>query len=217
MIKTLLVMVVWILAVGCGKNSDPEAPPPSQKQPLQKQQEAQQSPVAMGEKKMGEKEPAPKPSESNDEFAGYTALDVGADYKSWEKLNKKPVLSKTHGRRFVDTYVNKVGVAAYKDGDADIPVGTIVVKTSWEAKGGKPSDVPGPIFIMKRIAASTAGGEPSWWYGLHWEKVPAEWQDAIGASQAYWRTPSKKVGYCSECHDKFPRELGGIPKKMRNY
>lgn len=151
-----------------------------------------------------------------DPYAEYAPLDVGADWASWPKLNKQPVLSKTHGHRFVDTYVNDVGREAYKDDDADIPVGTVIVKTSFENQDGKPSEVAGPIFIMKRVAGEN-GGEPTWWYGLHWEKVPEKWQKAMGGSQAYWRTPSEKVGYCDGCHDNFPRELGGIPKEARSW
>lgn len=149
-----------------------------------------------------------------DPAAVFGPLEKGADYKSWTKVNKEPVLSKTHGGRFVDTYVNAAGLEAYKNEDADIPIGTVIVKSSWEAKDGKPSEVAGPLFVMARVDDN---GEPGWWYALHWEKVPEAWQSKVGAAQVYWRTPSAKAGYCSECHDNYPRELGGVPKDKRNY
>ena len=31
----------------------------------------------------------------------------------------------------------------------------------------------------------------------------------------YWRTPSKKVDYCSECHENYDRGLGGVPVAQR--
>jgi hypothetical protein len=163
-------------------------------------------------------EPVPKPSDTvvvDDQHAVYGPLEVGADHASWPKLNKEPVMSKTHGGRFVDTYVNEIGREAYKDDDAEIPVGTVIVKTSWETVDGAATEVAGPIFVMERRAGE--GGEPTWWYALHWEKVPEKWQKAMGGEQAYWRTPSSKVDYCSGCHDNFPRELGNIPKEARSW
>lgn len=148
--------------------------------------------------------------------AVYGPLEHGAEFASWTKVNSTQVMSKTHGKRFVDTHVNDVGLEAYKDDDADIPVGTVIVKPSWETVDGVATEVSGPTFVMKRVAGAD-GGDATWWYALHWEKVPDKWQKAMGGSQAYWRTPSKKVGYCSECHDNFPRELGGVPKEHRAY
>lgn len=209
--RTASVLAIAALAMACGKENDDKskAPPPP----------------GGGEAKVTKKDPPKKPDgdkdkkpakPAGDEFATYAALDVGADYKSWDKLNKTPVKSKTHGGRFVDTYVNKVGVEAYKKDDAEIPVGTIIVKSSFEVDDNdKATDVAGPLFIMERKAGKDGKGE--WWYGLHWEKVPAQWQDAMGGSQAYWRTPSDKVGYCSDCHDNYDRELGGIPKSAQAY
>lgn len=171
-----------------------------------------------GKDKAAAEEPAATTGDgdgNDDPHAQYAPLEVGADYASWPKLNSQPVLSKTHGKRFVDTYVNDVGREAYQNDDAEIPVGTVIVKTSWENEGGEPSEVAGPTFVMERRAGED--GEPTWWYALHWEKVPEKWQKAMGGEQAYWRTPSAKVDYCSGCHDNFPRELGGIPAEARSW
>lgn len=150
-----------------------------------------------------------------DAHAVFGPLERGAEYQSWTKLNTGPVKSKTHGGRFVDTYVNPEGLEAYKNDDAEIPVGAVIVKASWEAGPDGPTEVAGPLFVMARVVGDD--GEPTWWYGLHWESVPDKWQQAMGGAQAYWRTPSKKVDYCSGCHDNYPRELGGIPKDFRSW
>ena len=160
--------------------------------------------------------PADKPAAAPaDPAAVYAALEVGADYKSYNKVSTGPFLSPTHGKRFVEIYVNDIGLEAYKTGE-DSPVGTVIVKSSWEAEGKgdarKATDVPGPLFVMKKMEAGFDDDHNNWWYGLHWEQVPAKWQKAMGGAQAYWRWPSKKVNYCSDCHDNYPGEVG-LPAK----
>src|SRR4051812_34238581 len=64
-------------------------------------------------------------------------LEVGADYARYRKVTDKPFQSLDHGNRWVDVYVNAVGAGAYLSG-APVPIGTIVVKTSWQDDGGRP-------------------------------------------------------------------------------
>src|SRR5688572_1967479 len=70
-----------------------------------------------------------------DEQSKFGPLEVGADWKTYTKLNKAAFPSETHGGRMVDTYVNTVGLEAFKKGE-DMPVGSIVVKTSKDADDG---------------------------------------------------------------------------------
>ena len=146
----------------------------------------------------------------------YAELDVGADWKSYTQLNKEPFFSKTHGKRFVDLYVNDIALEAYKAG-TEPPVGSVIVKTSWETADGKPTEVAGPIFVMEKKPAGFSEETSDWWYGLHWAEVPPKWQTVMKASKVYWRTPSKKVGYCVDCHDVYDNQIGGIPEASRNY
>jgi hypothetical protein len=148
----------------------------------------------------GQKTPAPD----------YQPLEVGADYATYKKLNKTPFVSPTHGNRRVDVYVNEIGAEAYKNDAAEMPVGSVIVKTSWETKNGEATDVAGPIFVMQKRAQGD-----DWWYALHWETVPPNWQKKMGASQIYWRDPSPKTAYCRDCHENFDRGLGGIPSADR--
>ncbi len=144
----------------------------------------------------------------------YGPLEVGADWSTYKKMNKAPVPSKTHGGRFVDTYVNSVGVAAYSNDDAEVPVGTVIVKTSWEGKDGKPTDVPGPVFVMKKMDKGYAADHEDWYYAIHWEKPTAE-QMKFLQGPIYWRGHSPKVGYCYKCHDNYVRSLGSVPAEYR--
>ena len=150
-----------------------------------------------------------------DPEAVYGALEVGVDYKSYKKINTTSFLSKTHGGRFVDVYVNDIGADAYMK-DQPIPVGTVVVKTSWEVDGGKATEEAGPIFVMRKESPGYDPDFDDWYYAIHWGKVPARWQDKV-AGPFYWRGKSKKVDYCRDCHDNHDRELGGIPKDHRSW
>ena len=138
-------------------------------------------------------------------------LDVGADYKSWKKINTETFLSKPHGKRFVDIHVNDVGYDAYIKKD-DLPVGTIIVKPSWEAKDGKASDVEGPVFVMEKKPAGFDADHGDWWYGFYWKQPTGAWKDKGGI---YWRSPSPKVNYCWECHDDYSGEVGRPPREYR--
>lgn len=158
---------------------------------------------------------APAATAAGDPHAAYAELEVGADYLTWTRVNREPFVSPTHGGRHVDVYVNEVGRAAYLDDEAEIPVGTVVVKASWEVADGERTEVPGPIFVMEKRAPGFDAEHGDWWYALHWADVPEGARGMRGARQAYWRSPSKKVGYCSGCHDDYDRQLGGVPAEHR--
>lgn len=145
-------------------------------------------------------------------------LDYGADYASYTKVNTEPVKSRTHGGRFVDTYVNDLGLAAYQDPaeEAALPEGTVIVKTSWETADGAPTDVAGPIFVMVKREAGFAPDHDDWWYAIQWASPPEKWEQKLGGP-IYWRTPSKKADYCWECHENYDRGLGMVPEGMRTW
>lgn len=140
-------------------------------------------------------------------------LEVGADWKSYTKVNTEAVPSEDHGGRFVDTYVNDVGLEAYKNPETPMPVGSIVVKTSWEVAEGKPTDTPGPTFVMEKKDAGYDDENENWYYAIHWENPPPKMRDKFG--QIYWRSPSPKVEYCFDCHNGFDRQLGMVPEGKR--
>ena len=135
-------------------------------------------------------------------------LEVGADYATYKKLTDKPFKSLDHGNRWVDVYVNAVGLDAYLAG-SDIPVGAIVVKTSVQAVDGKPSDIEGPIFVMQKRAKGYAPEHDDWWYAIHWANPPAAEAKKFGGP-VYWRGRSPRANYCWKCHDDYANSLGGL-------
>ena len=137
---------------------------------------------------------------SRDPESVFGPLEIGADYASYTKLTEKPFLSLDHGNRWVDVYVNSIGVAAY-DSSAAIPAGTIVVKTSML------DDKPGPTYVMEKRAPGYAPDDGDWWYAIHWATPddPKKFGGPI-----YWRGQSARVDYCANCHNDYDRSLGGL-------
>jgi hypothetical protein len=139
----------------------------------------------------------------------YGPLDIGADYASFRRVTPLPYLSTVHGGRWVHVYVNEIGANAYVDGGM-IPVGTIVVKASWESDGaGQPSSVAGPLFVMEKRPPGYAADHGDWWFAIHWAEPTPTQLSRLGGP-IYWRGASPKVGYCSDCHDAYDRGLGGL-------
>ena len=95
-------------------------------------------------------------------------------------------------------------------GTAELPVGTVIVKTSAEVKDGRATGEAGPIFVMEKRAAGFDAEHGDWAYAIHWAEPPARWRATLGGP-IYWRSPSPKVGYCVECHDNYDRNLGDVP------
>ena len=86
-----------------------------------------------------------------DEASKFGPLDVGADWQSYTKVNKASFKSETHGGRMVDTYVNNIGLDAFKKGEA-MPAGSIIVKTSKDADDGSEGPVkPVPTDASPRV------------------------------------------------------------------
>lgn len=66
-------------------------------------------------------------------------------YKRWKKVNPDPVLSASHGNRYVFTYLNKTAEPAGLQGTFPFPKGAVLAKKSFEAQDGKPGS-QGPLF-----------------------------------------------------------------------
>lgn len=147
------------------------------------------------------------PADTRDREAVFGALEIGADFASprYVKLTDAPFLSSAHGERWVDVYVSANAAAAY-EGTGDIPVGTVVVKTSWLDAA---ATMPGPIFVMEKRAPGYAPAHGDWWYAIHWANPPADAAKRFGGP-FYWRGRSARVQYCMDCHDGYDRGLGGL-------
>jgi len=144
-----------------------------------------------------------------DDASKFAPLEVGADWQSYTKVNKASFKSETHGGRMVDTYVNNVGLDAFKKSE-DMPVGSILVKTSKDSDDG----TEGPVFVMEKRAPGFNKAHGDWWFAIHWASPPASWAKKLGGP-IYWRTPSKKAAYCADCHDDYVTGVGGVPDEQK--
>lgn len=143
---------------------------------------------------------------TTDESA-FGPLETGSDYLTYTRVTDAPFLSTVHGNRWVHVYVTPSAAQAYLAGEP-MPVGAVVVKTSFENDGGKPSAVAGPLFIMQKRAPGYDPDHDDWYYAIHWANPPAAMRKQFGAM--YWRGKSPKVAYCWECNDGYDRSLGGL-------
>jgi len=151
----------------------------------------------------------------SDSSTAYGPLEVGAGFERWTKVTKFPHPSPTHGKRWAEIYVNDVGLAAYTS-EADFPVGTVLVKQTFESDGDKPSTVKGPVFIMEKKPAGTNADREDWYFAIHWAEPTQKFTKRFGGP-FYWRSPSNKVDYCWKCHQNYDREVGMPPVDARNW
>jgi hypothetical protein len=153
--------------------------------------------------------PAAAPAAVRDDGDRFGPLEVGADYRRYRRVTDLPYLSTVHGGRWVHVYISEVGADAYLRG-SDIPVGTVVVKASWQPDAaGQPSSVAGPIFVMEKRAPGYAPDHGDWWFAIHWASPPPDRRTGR-AAPLYWRGTSARVDYCRDCHDAYDRGLGGL-------
>ena len=142
--------------------------------------------------------------------------DPWAGWKdSFTNVSKDKWVSKTHGKRFVEIWVNDVALAAYKDESAEMPVGSVLVKPSWDNDNGQPGG-EGPLFVMVKKEPGYAGGEweGDWYYAFIWENPTGQWKEKLGGPTR-WESKSGKVEYCWDCHDVEDRQLGMPPEDQR--
>ncbi|MEL7468832.1 MAG: cytochrome P460 family protein [Pseudomonadota bacterium] len=125
---------------------------------------------------------------------GYSkATDVPGvpGYKDWKLVTTAPLVSATHGKMFVNHYVNDLGADLYtkwEDMDgAKFPVGTIFAKESFRISKGEVKR--GPLFLMEKVAADAA---PDGW--VYTRLFPN------GKYQRTNGNKSEKMAFCHECH-----------------
>jgi hypothetical protein len=132
------------------------------------------------------------------------------------KMNAKTWNSRTHGHRWVNTFVSKNAVEAYKNSQL-LPVGSLVVKESFENVDGKPSETPGPLYVMWKGKFSDSPSTSGWQYALQWDKpVPGNREGIQGPVK--WLPRDQNLNSCVRCHNHFKSadDLGGIPDGFEN-
>lgn len=130
-------------------------------------------------------------------FDGYNTGDkkwVNAShvgqFRTWKAASTLPANPGFHSNRFLFTYVNPIGEAAYtqyRDGVV-MPVGTVIAKESFSISS-KGKAKPGPLFIMEKVAPGTSPKTGDWFYTMVSAKGKPQ---AINVFKA-----------CHECHSGF--------------
>jgi uncharacterized membrane protein len=132
------------------------------------------------------------------------------------KMNSKSWNSRTHGHRWVNTYVSKEAVAAYKNSNP-LPQGAWVVKESFEDQKGDPSTIKGPLYVMRKGFESESPESGGWQYGLQWDHpVPGNPEDITFPVR--WLPGNPRLSSCVKCHNHFKSSdyMGGIPEGFEN-
>lgn len=126
-------------------------------------------------------------------------------------MNNRPFFSKAHGGRWVNTYVSKEAVKAYQNSDP-LPEGTVLFKTSMEDAGGRPSNVPGPMWLKIKGKVSEAPASGGWLFALKWDHPVAGNPETI-SGPVTWLPSDPHLSSCIQCHSHFKAVdyVGGIP------
>lgn len=139
------------------------------------------------------------------------------DYRhSMVKMNDRMWNSRTHGHRWVNTYVSKEAVDAYKN-SGELPEGAWVVKESFENENGKPSKTPGPLYVMHKGKLSDFPQTGGWQFAMRWDKPVAGNPEGI-QMPVTWLPGDDHLNSCVRCHDHFKSAdyLGGVPADGMN-
>ncbi|SMO68758.1 cytochrome P460 family protein [Ruegeria faecimaris] len=126
---------------------------------------------------------------------GYAAaqLDLLLNYQNWPLYNDAPYISETHGRRFVNSYANRMAYnyATLTEGEK-LPVGSVLAKDSVTVTDEGKSH-PGAMFVMQKLAEGANPATADWRYIM---VMPdgSLFGDTLGDR-------ANAVAYCHDCHE----------------
>lgn len=170
-----------------------------------------------GEMVYGPEEESPAASVASSAPSTGDLFSLIQDYRqTMVKMNDRPWNSRTHGHRWVNTYVSKEAVDAYKN-SGDLPEGAWVVKESFENDNGKASQVPGPLYVMHKGKLSDSPQTGGWQYALRWDKPVPDNPEHI-QMPVTWLPGDNQLNSCVQCHNHFKTAdyLGGVPADGMN-
>ncbi|HXG91418.1 MAG TPA: cytochrome P460 family protein [Blastocatellia bacterium] len=120
-------------------------------------------------------------------------ISAATEYKSWAKLNDKPILSKGHGGKWVVAFANKAADDAIKSGKtSSFPAGSIFVKEAYKDDGGKPGELSDLTVMEKRAGFDPANND---WY---WAMTDPKGN--VMTNPEMKMPVEGKVQMCSACH-----------------
>lgn len=119
------------------------------------------------------------------------ATSTAREYRNWKKVNDQPVLSATHGNRYVFTYINKTAQPAALNGKFPFPAGAILAKESFEGQAGKPGP-RGPLFVMEKRKNGYDPDHADWHYAV----VDPDGSVSLSGSGKQ----GSPTAFCAACH-----------------
>ncbi len=139
-----------------------------------------------------------------------TGLDISSAYSGWEKYNSVPYKSYTHGGRFVNNYADAAAAQSYGEYEngGTMPAGAVLAKDSF-AVTAKGTVVPGPLFVMEKMASGFNADSDDWRYTLIMPNGKT-----VGTTNG---EGTEKVAFCIDCH--IGAEVDSllfIPEEYRN-
>ncbi|KUJ79133.1 cytochrome P460 family protein [Ruegeria profundi] len=126
---------------------------------------------------------------------GYGAahLDQLLNYQNWPLFNDAPYISATHGKRFVNSYANRM---AHNYGTLEagekLPLGSVLAKDSVTVTD-EGNVHPGALFVMEKLAPGASPDTADWRYIM---VLPdgSLFGDTMGDR-------ASSVAYCHSCHE----------------
>ncbi len=126
--------------------------------------------------------------------AGYAKSDhpVATAYFTWNRYNKVPYVSETHGGRHVNNFANDLAKAYGRFEKAGVmPEGSVLAKDSFRLTPQGEAQ-PGPLFLMEKMAAGFSPDSADWRYTMIMPNGAV-----FGTTEG---RDAAKVQFCADCH-----------------
>jgi hypothetical protein len=94
--------------------------------------------------------------------AGAAASDC-SDWRSWTRVNETRFLSKGHGGKWVDVYVEPRFADAYRSGATPAPDGIRVIKAGYKDEAGTQFEA---LTVMGKMPGGYDPEHGDWYYGV---------------------------------------------------
>ena len=134
---------------------------------------------------------------------------VAKSFRGWQRANTAPYISSSHGRRYLNNFVNAEGAAYLKFETAGrLPVGSIIAKESFSVSTDGKANV-GPLFLMEKMSKGFNYVSGDWRYSM----IMPDGQ-IFGVTKG---KGSRAVKFCISCHLAKERQdhLFFLPKAYR--
>jgi hypothetical protein len=113
------------------------------------------------------------------------------EYRTWKRVNVKPVMSEDHSDTWVVTYLNARAAGPALARQFPLPEGAVVVKESFASVNQQPG-ARGPVYVMEKRGRGYNAPYADW----HWAVVEPDGKVSMSGKGAN----SEETFVCAECH-----------------